>query len=107
MSTLAQTAPRVNAQLGATIDAADTGYRFGCEDATEGRDQAPSVYFVADTPAWRAYNEGYREGCIHAAILTGQNRTYAVFDVYVPFQQSTDHYADVLPDYQRDDYVGA
>lgn len=76
MDNLSQTVVIVNPVADAAMDATDTGYRFGREDATEGRDQAPSAYFVANTPAWNAYNEGYRAGSIQAAVLTGKTRRY-------------------------------
>lgn len=84
MTTLSSSLDLVNPIIDAMIDATDTGHRFGYEDATEGRDQAPSAFFVANTPAWRAYNEGYKEGCIHLAVLTGEVRTYIDFDAIVP-----------------------
>jgi hypothetical protein len=76
MATVSPSPYYVNPVVDATIDATDTGHRFGYEDATEGRDQAPSAYFVANTPAWHAYNEGYKEGCVHLAVLTGESRPY-------------------------------
>lgn len=102
--------PLVNPLVDATIDATDTGFAFGYEDATEGNDQAGSAYFPPGSPAWRAYNEGYRQGCIHAAVLTGVSRAYVDFgsqDDYVPFQMPKEAYSGVMFDYQRDDYVGA
>lgn len=84
MTTLSLSTSLVNPVIDATIDATDTGHRFGYEDATEGRDQAPSAYFVANTPAWHAYNEGFKLGCIHLAVLTGESRTYIDFDAIVP-----------------------
>lgn len=76
MQTLAQTFITVNPIIDAAIDATDTGHRFGYEDATDGSDQRPSAYFVAGTPAWIAYNEGYKLGCIQLAVLTGISRPY-------------------------------
>lgn len=85
-------------------------FSWGYEDATEGNDQRPSAYFAPNSPAWHAYNEGYREGCLHAAVLTGAQPTYVDFGSdadanYVPFQ-CPELYANVLPDYQREDYIG-
>lgn len=99
----------VNPLVDDTIDATDTGFAFGYEDATEGNDQAGSAYFPPDSPAWRAYNEGYRQGCIHAAVLTGVSRTYVDFsnDDYVPFQMPKEAYASVLAAEYREDWVGA
>lgn len=76
MTTLSSSTLPVNPVIDAVIDATDTGHRFGYEDATEGRDQAPTAYFIPGTPAWHAYNEGYRQGCIHLAVLTGISRPY-------------------------------
>lgn len=84
MQTVPQTTVTVNPVVDATIDATDTGHRFGYEDATEGRDQCGSAYFVMGTPAWSAYNEGYKLGCIHLAVLTGESRNYIDFDTIVP-----------------------
>lgn len=67
------------AVVDATSDATDTGYRFGYDDATEGRDQAGSAYFPFGTPAWHAYNEGYKTGCTHLAVFTGVSRFYVEF----------------------------
>lgn len=76
MATVSSSAPAVNPVVDAVIDATDTGHTWGYEDATEGRDQRPSAYFVANTPAWHAYNEGYKLGCIHLGVLTGESRTF-------------------------------
>lgn len=80
MSIVISSQSSVNSQIDpivdAAIDATDTGHKFGYEDATEGWDQRPSAYFVANTPAWHAYNAGYKLGCIHLAVLTGQSRRY-------------------------------
>lgn len=84
MATLSSSPIAVNPVVDATIDATDAGHRFGYEDATEGRDQRPSAYFVANTPAWHAYNEGYRMGCIHLAVLTGESRSYWTPALYSP-----------------------
>ena len=70
MQTVSQAVFAVN------LDAVDTAHRFGYEDATEDRDQRPSAYFVPNTPPWYAYNEGYKLGCVHLAVLTGKVRTY-------------------------------
>src|SRR3990167_10553401 len=61
--------------LDATIDATDQAHAWGEEDATEGRRQ-DAACFPANSPAWAAYHEGYREGSIMAAILTGSTRRY-------------------------------
>lgn len=66
----------VNPSTDATLDATDVGHRFGYEDATEDRDQAPSACFYPNTPAWNAYNEGYAQGCAALAVLTGKVRSY-------------------------------
>lgn len=76
MATLTSSSVPVNPVVDTAIDATDTGHRFGYEDATAGRDQAPSAYFYPNTPAWTAYNEGYKEGCIHLVVLTGESRPY-------------------------------
>lgn len=49
-------------------------HAFGHEDATEGRDQQGSRYFVMGTPAWHSYNHGYAAGCAILALLTGVER---------------------------------
>lgn len=63
----------------ATMDATDTGYAWGYQDATEGKQQCGSAYFPMGTPAWAAYNEGYKTGCLHAEVFTGVKRFYVEF----------------------------
>lgn len=67
------------AVVDATIDATDTGYTWGYQDATEGKQQCGSAYFPMGTPAWAAYNEGYKTGCLHAEVFTGISRFYVEF----------------------------
>jgi hypothetical protein len=103
----------------AVMDATDVAYALGREDATEGKRQDAFI-FIANLAAWAAYHEGYREGSIQAAILTGTTRRYwdpqfpnEIQSVswnssadYVPFQMPKEAYADVQPDYMREDWVG-
>jgi hypothetical protein len=63
----------------ATLDATDTGYAWGYQDATEGKQQCGSAYFPMGSPAWAAYNEGYKTGCIHHEVFTGVARFYVEF----------------------------
>jgi len=56
------------------MDAADTGYHFGFEDATEGNDQRPSAYFIPNDTAWNAYNEGFLAGAQMLYSITGEVR---------------------------------
>lgn len=73
----------IDEQLDAAIDAADVAYKWGHEDATEGRRQDAFV-FAGDRAAERAYHEGYKAGSIVAAILTGATRKY--FDPANPLE---------------------
>lgn len=100
----------------ATIDATDVAYALGHEDATEGKRQDAFI-FIANFNAWRAYHEGYREGSIQAAILTGTTRRYwdpqFPYEIqsvswnselnYVPFQHPAEAYADVMAAEYRED----
>lgn len=64
----------VAAQLEQTTSASDIGYRFGFEDATEGRDQQGSAFFPMRSPAWVAYNEGFLAGAQMLYSVTGKIR---------------------------------
>lgn len=55
----------------AAIDAADWAYRVGKEDGSEGRRQDAFI-FSGSAQETAAYHEGYRDGAVMAAILTGR-----------------------------------
>lgn len=65
----------IDEQTDATIDATDMGYRWGYEDGRNGEKQS-AFYWPPHTLAWYAYHEGYKEGAIASAILTGETRRY-------------------------------
>lgn len=65
----------IDEQVDAVIDATDQAFNLGHQDATEGRRQDAFIY-PANGVAWLAYHEGYRQGSIVAAILTGTTRRY-------------------------------
>lgn len=75
MGTVAEVTVAVKAQVATGNDLA---HAWGHEDATEGHDQRGGAYFPIGSAAWHSYNEGYRTGCLLAAALTGQSRTYWV-----------------------------
>lgn len=60
--------------IDATMDATDVARKFGYDDGVAGIDQCGSVYFTANTPAWHAYNEGYRDGTRAFVAKTGKTR---------------------------------
>lgn len=65
----------IDETLDAVIDATDQAHAWGKEDALEGRQQSAAC-FLANSDCWLAYHEGYREGSILAAFLTGTTRRY-------------------------------
>lgn len=75
MISLLDSAVVVNEEIDAAIDATDHAYRMGKEDATEGRRQDAFI-FAGSAQETAAYHEGYKDGAIMAAILTGRPARY-------------------------------
>lgn len=103
--------------IDAAIDATDVARKFGYDDGSAGIDQCGSVYFPANTPAWHAYNEGYRAGTLIFVARTGKTRRCIIaghrrldvetIDALNPFGNAFQgDYSDVRFAEDRDDHVG-
>lgn len=87
MISLLDSAVAVNEEIDAAIDATDTAHKHGYNDATEGKPQDAALY-PEDTPAWYAYHAGYKTGCEHYSMFTGEPREYWEPDAVQPLAVS-------------------
>lgn len=107
---------KVEAIINAEIDLGQA-YRLGFLDGEAGIDQNGFAYFKQFSPQWHEYNRGYEAGTRLYTQRTGKPRRCLIaghrrldietIDALSPFAGAFQgEYKDVLPDYQRDDWIG-